>query len=140
MMEHVLYLEALGNAGKLSLNYEQLIAQGEFAGAVSRFGIGAFPIGNGSIDFGVPVTVSGLFGQGNIFGEIGGGIRVAFTEALMEEGAQIIPTGILGLRYHPTKAGGLMLRLAYTPFLLPGNQYQHHLGFAIGIGLPDRRR
>ncbi len=139
MCEHVLFLEVLGNGGTLSLNYEQLIASGEHAAATSRIGAGAFPVGGGEIEFGIPVTASGLFGYEKLWGEIGGGVRVSFTQALMEDGAEIWPTGIIGVRYHPDHAGGIMLKLAYTPSLQPGSHVLvHQGGLCIGVGLSRR--
>ena len=138
MSEHVLFLEVMGNAGTISLNYEQLVASGEYAAAAARIGVGAYPRGAGEIEFGVPVTVSGLFGHERLWGEIGGGIRTSFTQALMEDGAEIWTTGILGLRLHPDHPGGVMLKVAYTPALSPEGVLVHLAGFAIGIGLNGR--
>ncbi len=135
MCEHVVYLEVLGNGGTLSLNYEQLIASGEYAAATSRFGAGAWPRGAGDIEFGVPVTASGLFGHKKIWGEIGAGVRMNFTQDLMEQGISIWPTGILGVRLHPDHPGGIMLRLAYTPALSPDGTFVHGAGMSIGFGL-----
>jgi len=134
MSTKLLYLEIKGNGGNFSLNYEQLIAMSDHAAASTRFGVSAFPAGNDQIDFGIPITVSGFFGAGNLFGEIGAGTSVLFTNRLIEEGAEIIPTGILGLRYHPDYKGGLLLRMGYTPFWR-NNELQHGWGFSVGLGL-----
>lgn len=134
MATKLLYLEVKGNGGKFSLNYEQLIAMSDHAAASTRFGISAFPAGDQGFDFGIPITVSGLFGGGNLFGEIGAGTSVLFTNRLMEEGAEITPTGILGVRFHPDYKGGLLLRFGYTPFLKDAN-IKHGWGFSIGLGL-----
>lgn len=138
MCEHVLYLEVMGTGGTASLNYEQLIASGEFFAVTSRFGAGVWPEGAGTLQFGVPVTASFLAGNEKIWGELGGGVRVSFTQALMEEGAEIWPAGMAGIRYHPDSHGGLMLRLAYTPSLSPAGEYVHGAGLSIGIGLSRR--
>lgn len=134
MSTKLLFLEIKGNGGKFSLNYEQLIAMSDHAAASTRFGISAFPAGNQRFDFGIPMTVSGLFGGGNLFGEIGAGTSILFSNNLMEEGAEITPTGILGIRYHPDYKGGLLLRFGYTPFL-KNTQLQHGWGFSVGLGL-----
>ena len=134
MSTKLLFLELRGNGGNFSLNYEQLIAMSEHAAASTRFGISAFPAGNQRFDFGIPVTVSGLFGGGNLFGEIGAGANVQFSNNLMEEGAEIIPTGILGFRFHPDYDGGILLRFGYTPFWT-NETLKHGWGLSIGIGL-----
>jgi hypothetical protein len=130
---NLFYLELMGNGDYLSLNYEQVFAQSEYAGAGARFGFGLFPKGDGLIDYNVPVTISGFFGKGNVFGEIGGGVRLHADSRVMEIGGEIIPTGILGVRYHPDRSGGVFLKLAYTPFLESG-ALRHHAGLAIGVG------
>lgn len=129
------FLELGGNAKKLSLNYEQLVAHGEYLGATARFGFGAFPGSQQKVEFALPVTVSMLAGAGNLFGELGGGTRVAFRSDLLKTGVQIIPTGILGLRYHPDRRGGVFLKLAYTPWFHSETQtLQHGTGLAMGFG------
>ncbi|MEM6799905.1 MAG: hypothetical protein AAF696_00800 [Bacteroidota bacterium] len=130
----LLYLEFKGNGGNFSLNFESLLALSDHAGASSRIGVSAFPMGEGQMEFGVPITVSGFFGGGNIFGEIGGGTSLLFTNRISEEGAEILPTGIAGIRYHPNKDGGILIRLTYTPFWR-NNQVEHQMGFSIGFGL-----
>ena len=130
----LMYLEFKGNGGNFSLNFEQLIALSDHAGASSRIGVSAFPVGEGQMEFGIPVTISGFFGGGNVFGEIGGGTSLLFTNRITEEGAEILPTGICGLRYHPDEDGGILIRLTYTPFWR-NSQLEHQMGFSIGFGL-----
>lgn len=130
----LLYFEARGNGGNFSLNYEQLIAMSDHAAASTRFGVSAFPAGNQQIEFGIPITVSGFFGGGNLFGEIGAGTSILFSNRLMETGAEIVPTGILGIRYHPDYKGGILLRFGYTPFWR-NNLLKHGWGLSIGWGL-----
>ncbi len=62
---NVIFLEVGGNGGKRSLNYEQLVAHGEYLGAAARFGFGAFPGENRVREYGIPITVSGIVGAGN---------------------------------------------------------------------------
>ncbi|MFK7922094.1 MAG: hypothetical protein AB8H47_09065 [Bacteroidia bacterium] len=131
---NIIFLEVMGNGGKLSLNYEQLFLQLDNIGATGRFGIAAFPEGEGLIDYGIPATLSFLAGAGHLYGEIGAGTRIAFDNDFMQTGFEVLPTGILGLRYHPDKNGGIFFRLAYTP-LYRAEQLQHSAGFAIGFGL-----
>ncbi|MEM8887717.1 MAG: hypothetical protein AAGD28_07000 [Bacteroidota bacterium] len=130
----LLYLEFMGNGGNYSLNYEQLIALSDHAAASTRFGVSAFPSGDQQMEFGIPVTVSGFFGGGNLYGEIGAGVNVEFNNRLLESGADITPTGILGLRFHPDYDGGILIRLSYTPFWR-NNTLEHGIGFSIGFGL-----
>ncbi|MEL7339885.1 MAG: hypothetical protein AAGM67_05305 [Bacteroidota bacterium] len=131
---NIIFLEVLGNGGKLSLNYEQLFFQTDNLGATGRFGFAAFPVGKGVIDYGIPATLSFLAGADHIYGEIGGGTRIAFDNNWLEDGFEIVPTGILGIRYHPDRNGGIFFKLAYTP-AYQEETIQHSAGFAIGIGL-----
>ncbi|MEL7531620.1 MAG: hypothetical protein AAFN10_09945 [Bacteroidota bacterium] len=131
---NIIFLEVLGNGGKLSLNYEQLFLQTDNIGASGRFGFAAFPEGEGVIDYGIPATLSFLAGAQNLYAEIGGGTRIAFDNNWLEDGFEIIPTGILGVRYHPDKNGGIFFKLAYTPSYQE-EVIRHSAGFAIGIGL-----
>jgi hypothetical protein len=130
---YVVYLEIGGNGDKFSLNYEQVIAQGDFLGATARFGLGAFPVGEQRVEMSVPVTTSVIIGGGSFLGELGGGARLGFSNQIMEEGVDIIPTGIAGIRYHPSRRGGMFLRLAYTPSYFQ-QTLQHWGGLGIGFG------
>ncbi len=131
---NVIFLEVMGNGGKLSLNYEQMFLQTDHIAATGRFGIAAFPEGEGVIDYGIPATLSFLAGADHIYGEIGGGTRIAFDNNWLEDGFEIVPTGILGVRYHPDKNGGIFFKIAYTP-AYQEEAIRHSVGFAIGIGL-----
>ncbi|MEL6804883.1 MAG: hypothetical protein AAFO91_14000 [Bacteroidota bacterium] len=67
---NILFLEVLGNGGKLSLNYEQLFFQTDNIGATGRFGFAAFPLGEGVIDYGIPATLSFIDGADHIYCDI----------------------------------------------------------------------
>lgn len=137
LASNVLFVELLGNGQNWSLNYEQLFAMGDYIGATARFGGSVFPAGNRILDFNVPVTVSGIFGKNNLYGELGAGANVNFDSNLLETGAEFMGTGILGIRYHPSHRGGIFLKLAYTPFYRD-NTILHHGGFAIGFGFDGK--
>ncbi|GAB4404620.1 MAG: hypothetical protein OHK0039_04930 [Bacteroidia bacterium] len=134
LVPNLLYIELMGSGGMYSLNYEQLFASGEHIGAVSRFGFSAFPAGASRIDFRIPVMVSCIVGGENYYGEIGGGAAFGFDNHVMESGAAVIPVGIAGFRFHPTRLGGIFCRLAYTPSWVDGT-WTHGAGFAVGVGL-----
>lgn len=139
LVSDVLYLEAFGNGIRYSLNYEQLFVSTEYFGASARIGGSAFPAGDRRVEFGVPITFSAFAGKGQVFGELGGGTTFRFDSRVLETGVQTLITGIAGVRIHPVRHGGIMLRLAYTPWYDPAGRTLHHLGgFALGIGLERR--
>ncbi|MEO0471645.1 MAG: hypothetical protein AAF206_18595 [Bacteroidota bacterium] len=134
---HLLYLEVQGNGTKYSVNYENLIVSEENVLLGARFGLGAAPIGSNLLQFGVPITISVMAGGNRFFGELGAGTRVIFDNRVLENGLDIMPTGIAGIRFHPDRSGGIFLKAAYTPYLMEG-QYFHRAGLAIGIGFDGR--
>lgn len=111
------YVEVLGNALILSLNYEKMLT--DTLGV--RVGGMALPLDD---KFGGAGTamVTGLWGDGNFCLEMGLGVMALIgvnTGFLGDDNRSSLfaVTGTIGVRYQP-KLKGLVLRLGFTPFLV----------------------
>lgn len=116
------YLEAGGNAGLGSANYDRLLLDNLSV----RGGVFILPVAfdwNGASGAAVfPLTVQALMGRSSHRMEIGGGATV-FTGSIDsdllgidEDGTAVVPTGVFGYRYQ-RPAGGFMFRVTFTPLL-----------------------
>ena len=133
----LIYIEVGGSGRYYALNYEQLLGAGDHVAGTARVGFSVFPEGDQVLAFHLPLTASLLLGAEQFWGEIGGGATIAFDNRVLETGARVLPAGLAGVRYHPTRHGRVFLRLAYTP-LWESGRLRHGAGFAVGLGLERR--
>lgn len=116
-----IYLELLGSALLVSLNYERLFYTAGPLTYAGRVGLGTYPsagwLGPGKFKGIVPVTFSLLYGR-QLSLETGIGASVGWRAAEDDFGSHGYIkwfNGILGVRYqHP---GGPFLRIGFTPYM-----------------------
>jgi len=133
------YVEAGGNGGFLSGNFERVFYLAEAFGTSSRVGLATTPSSDKSTFWGVntPLTQSLLYGNGTQL-EIGGGVTVIWSDGQKAESdPRTIYTGIFGGRYQNYETG-LLFIVSFTPFFLEG-EFAYWYGLSLGMMI-DRKR
>ncbi len=129
---NVFYFELLGSGGPYSLNFERYLFQTSRTALSSRIGLSYFPDA-----FSAPVMLMGMLTLKDPWSlEAGGGTLLSynFSDGFGIRGAPLS----LGTRYQDED--GILLRLNYTPFLIPrtgedekGHEWMNWLGMSVGM-------
>lgn len=120
------YIEALGNAGIYSLNYDRILSQNIGV----RFGAGFLPI----IDvLTIPATINLFIGNGSSKLELGAGILILSQTRDNRHGLfrdNNFITALIGYRYQQPE-GGFLFRIGFTP-LFSQKEFFPWGGFSVG--------
>ena len=135
-VKNVIYFELFGNGGVYSLNYERRVTSIIWM----RSGFSKSSIFGDNLT--APLTASYVFGGSTISLETGVGFTLFYGELSSgllsgldiesdgEKGLDILPTGIVGLRFQPD-THNLFMKLAFTP-IYDRFSYISSVGFSVG--------
>lgn len=147
-MKNQIFLEALGNGIKYSLNYERHILQKEKFNMATRIGWVYYPINDETMS--IPFEITGYFGDGAAHLETGLGVTYCrYKEPILptvhnsglfpdyeyydEKESQFVYSFRLGLRYR-RQFSSHTFRLALTVLIDPSSpDYLYHPHFPLGI-------
>jgi hypothetical protein len=128
------FMEALGNGGLFSINYERGFASSVYG----RLGFGSWTsqfMGSDTKMTTFPVMVSYFTGHGKSHAELGGGILLGSAKDDIGSNSILDLTSFIGYRYQ-SPGRGILFRVGLTPFLSLDNEANYpDKGFFLSGGV-----